>query len=108
MLKKCVLLLVTGWFAAPAVIADTIQLKDKAAVIGKVLAEKRDQVAVDVGYTVLVIPRNQITKISKTGDTDSTANPTAIVAKPNVSAPLPGAVPAPSSRGDAEPKPGFY
>jgi serine protease Do len=40
-------------------------LKDKAAVVGKVLAEKRDQVAVDVGYTVLVIPRNQILKILK-------------------------------------------
>src|SRR6266571_3611670 len=44
---------------------DTIQLKDNAAVVGKVLAEKRDQVAVDIGYTVLVIPRNQIAKISK-------------------------------------------
>src|SRR5437588_5669089 len=72
MLKKCVLLLVTGWFAAPAVIADTIQLKDKAAIVGKVLAEKRDQVAVDVGYTVLVIPRNQIMKVSKTEAPETT------------------------------------
>jgi serine protease Do len=46
-------------------VADTIQLKEKAAITGKVLAEKRDQVAVDVGYTVLVIPRNQIAGISK-------------------------------------------
>src|SRR6476646_10836575 len=45
--------------------ADTIQLKDKAVVVGKVLAEKRDQVAVDIGYTVLTIPRNQIQKISR-------------------------------------------
>jgi serine protease Do len=45
--------------------AETIQLKDKAAITGKVLAEKKDQVAVDVGYTVLVIPRNQIVKISR-------------------------------------------
>ena len=44
--------------------AETIQLKDKAAITGKVLAEKKDQVAVDVGYTVLVIPRNQIVKMS--------------------------------------------
>jgi serine protease Do len=45
--------------------ADTIQLKDKAAVTGQILAEKRDSVAVDVGYTVLVIPRNQIEKIER-------------------------------------------
>jgi len=32
------------------------------------LSEKRDQVAVDVGYTVLVIPRNQISGISKTDE----------------------------------------
>ena len=47
-------------------VADTVQLKDKAAITGRVLAEKSDLVAVDVGYTVLVIPRNQIVKISRT------------------------------------------
>jgi len=46
--------------------AETLQLKEKAAITGKILAEKSDQVAIDVGYTVLVIPRNQITKIVKT------------------------------------------
>ena len=49
----------------PGLMADTIQLKDNAAVTGTVLAEKHDQVAVDVGYTVLVIPKTQIVKISK-------------------------------------------
>lgn len=48
--------------------ADTVQLKDKAAITGKILAEKHDQVAVDVGYTVLVIPRNQITRINRADD----------------------------------------
>src|SRR5947207_7030389 len=43
--------------------ADTVQLKDKAAIMGKILARKHDQVVVDVGYTVLVVPRNQIDKI---------------------------------------------
>jgi serine protease Do len=47
-------------------VADTVQLKDKAAITGRVLAEKPDLVAVDVGYTVLVIPRNQVVKISRT------------------------------------------
>src|SRR5579872_5967773 len=40
--------------------ATTVQLKDKAAVTGKIIAEKRDVVAIDIGYTVLVIPRDQI------------------------------------------------
>lgn len=51
--------------------ADTIQLKDKAAVTGKVLAEKKDMVAVDIGYTVLVIPKNQIAKVVKTDDAEA-------------------------------------
>ena len=40
-------LLVSGLVVGGAAVglADTIQLKDKAAIVGKVLAEKRDQVA---------------------------------------------------------------
>jgi hypothetical protein len=30
---------------------DTVLLKDKAAITGTILAEKRDSVAVDIGYT---------------------------------------------------------
>ena len=63
MLRSCaVVAAVLAWSLASA-LADTIQLKDKAAITGKVLAEKKDQIAVDVGYTVLVIPRNQIVTI---------------------------------------------
>ena len=51
--------------AASVAFADTIQLKDNGAVTGKILAEKSDAVVVDIGYTVLVVPRNVITKISK-------------------------------------------
>ena len=43
--------------------ADTLQLKDAASVTGAILAEKRDAVVIDVGYTVLVIPQSQIVKI---------------------------------------------
>lgn len=45
--------------------ADVVQLKEKSSITGTVLAEKKDLVVVDVGYTVLTIPRNQITKISR-------------------------------------------
>jgi serine protease Do len=47
--------------------ADTIRLKDRDAVTGKILAEKPDSIVVDVGYTVLVVPRSDILGISKTG-----------------------------------------
>ncbi len=42
---------------------DTIQLKDQKAVTGQILAEKPDSLVVDVGYTVLVIPRSFITGV---------------------------------------------
>ena len=51
--------------------ADTIQLKDAAAVTGKVLTEKADSLVVDVGYTVLQIPRGSIVSVSKTAAADS-------------------------------------
>jgi serine protease Do len=44
---------------------DTVVLKDKAAITGTILAEKRDSVAVDIGYTVLVVPRSSVANISK-------------------------------------------
>jgi serine protease Do len=67
-----------GWLAlvfcaASVACADTIQLKDKAAVTGKILAEKSDSVVVDVGYTVLVIPRSDVTKISRADEVLSPA-----------------------------------
>lgn len=45
--------------------ADTILLKDKAAITGRILTEKKDQVVVDVGYTVLLVPRSQIARIDR-------------------------------------------
>ena len=51
--------------ACSAAFADTIQLKGNDAVTGKILAEKPDAVVVDVGYTVLVVPRSAIVKISQ-------------------------------------------
>src|SRR5439155_25661143 len=45
--------------------AEVIQLRDKAAIVGKILAEKKDQVVVDLGYTVVVVPKNQIVRVSK-------------------------------------------
>jgi serine protease Do len=66
MLSKCLFLAAVVWCGLQVANSDTIELKDKAEIVGKVLAEKSDQVVVDVGYTVLVIPRSEITKITKT------------------------------------------
>ncbi|MGB7769001.1 MAG: trypsin-like peptidase domain-containing protein [Verrucomicrobiia bacterium] len=48
--------------------ADTIHLQGNDAVTGKILAEKPDAVVVDVGYTVLVVPRSAIVNISQAGN----------------------------------------
>jgi serine protease Do len=58
-LKKFAIFMLLMCGVATGAFADTIQLKDQAAVIGKVLAVKPDAV-VDIGYTVLVIPRKDI------------------------------------------------
>jgi serine protease Do len=66
LLKKHLLWLALVFGAANFASADTIQLKDKAAVTGNILAEKPDAIVVDVGYTVLVVPRSSIAGITKT------------------------------------------
>jgi len=66
-------MLAVGLGPAPA---DVVELKDKAAITGKVLAEKRDSVIVDVGYTALVIPRSAVTKLSLGGEAAASATKT--------------------------------
>jgi serine protease Do len=99
MFRPCVCLSALVACGVASAWADTIQLKDKAAIVGTVLTEKADQIAVDVGYTVLVIPRSQVVKIVK-GETP--AEPT--------SKPRRGqkASPASSVTEVSQPKPGFY
>ncbi|HTV40494.1 MAG TPA: trypsin-like peptidase domain-containing protein [Candidatus Sulfotelmatobacter sp.] len=68
--------------AANFAFADTVQLKDSASVTGKILAEKSDSVVVDVGYTVLVVPRSSIAGIIKTTGTTSGATTAALLDAP--------------------------
>jgi len=72
-LKKQFALLALALCAANFASADTLQLKGNDAVTGTILAEKSDSVVVDLGYTVLVVPRNVITKISRVAGTVSPA-----------------------------------
>lgn len=56
--------LVAVWIVMGSVaLADVVELKDAASVSGKILSEKNDSIVVDVGYTVLVIPRAAVAKI---------------------------------------------
>jgi serine protease Do len=79
MFKQFLICLALAGGAIEAGAADVLTLKDAASLSGKILAEKRDQVVVDVGYTVLVVPRNQIVKIAR----EKSGEPTALVASLN-------------------------
>ncbi|MGV3772160.1 MAG: S1C family serine protease [Verrucomicrobiales bacterium] len=43
--------------------AEILRLTDDASITGRILAEKQDQVVVDIGYTVLTVPKAAITRI---------------------------------------------
>ena len=73
MLIKCLLVALAGCCTLPAALAETVQLKDQAAVTGKILAEKRDQLYIDLGFTVLAVPRSQVVRISRGGSPASPA-----------------------------------
>src|SRR5665213_3205947 len=73
-------------FGGIALSAATVELKGKASVTGAILAQKPDEIIVDLGYTVLVIPRSQVLKLlnedvrpSKTKSTRSAAAESAFV-----------------------------
>ena len=55
--------------------AEVVQLKEKAAVTGRILTEKKDQIILDLGYTVLAIPRDQIVQISKDDAVETKTKP---------------------------------
>jgi serine protease Do len=67
--------------------AATVELKGKASVTGTILAEKRDQIVIDIGYTVLVIPRSQVLKLLH--DNEAAARSMAAPAPPPVAAGAP-------------------
>jgi len=81
MLKRLLILLVAA--ALPgilqAVVADTIELRDSASITGKIIAEKNESIAVDVGYTILMVPRNAIAKViaEKAEDKEKPVGPNA-------------------------------
>ena len=71
--------------------ADVLHLKDDATLSGRILAEKPDQVFLDVGYTVLAVPRNQIARVARDEAAPTTRKPkkpgTASVERPAPASP---------------------
>ena len=74
-----------AWLLAAGLVlstqADELILKSQATLTGVILAEKPDQIVLDVGYTVLVVPRGQITRIKRkkeAPDATPSAGPTTI------------------------------
>jgi serine protease Do len=63
-----------GVLALSAAIAfgDVVELKDDASIKGRIIAEKSEHVAVDVGYTILMVPRTAIAKIVTPQDEEAT------------------------------------
>ena len=89
MLKSCLCLWLTVGTAV-AVSGETLRLKDKASISGRILEEKRDQIYIDVGYTVLSVPRSQVLRVEKgMGNDDSTAKTAAPADLPGPAAALP-------------------
>ncbi len=68
MLRPIILVAALAIGGAAVVAADTLELKDQAAVSGRILSEKPDQVFVDLGFTVLAVPRSAIQQITRAGD----------------------------------------
>ena len=76
--------------ASIGVQAETLVLKEKSSITGRILAEKKDLVVVDVGYTVLSVPKSQIVRVLKTEEPE----PGSPAVKPS----RPAASPAPQPR----------
>jgi serine protease Do len=94
MVKKCLCLaFLIPTLAAPAA---TVELKGKASVTGKILVEKRDMIVVDIGYTALVIPRNQISRLLD--DNETQGKQASVIVKNS----------PPQAIAEAAPEPGFY
>ena len=54
---------IAGVCACASLSAATVQLSGKAAITGKILADKPENIVVDIGYAALTVPRTEIVKI---------------------------------------------
>jgi len=74
------------------VLGDTIELKDDASIKGRIVAEKPEHVAVDVGYTILMVPRSAVSKITVPKSEEAPQEPKGENITPPASAQLAGSL----------------
>jgi serine protease Do len=43
--------------------AETLELRDDASITGRIVAEKSEHIAIDIGYTILMVPRSAVAKV---------------------------------------------
>src|SRR5262245_57684434 len=51
--------------------AEVVLLKEKASITGRILTEKRDLLVVDLGYTVLAVPRSEVVRVLREGEKEA-------------------------------------
>lgn len=56
--------------AVPAQALSTVQLKNGASLEAEVISEKADRLVVDLGFTVLAVPRDEIESVTATADAE--------------------------------------
>ena len=61
--------------SAPVFALGTVQLKNGSSLQGDVLAEKVDRVVVDLGFTVVTVPRDEIERITARDAAPSVGKP---------------------------------
>jgi len=54
---------------------DTFELKDQVAITGRILSEKPEQYVVDIGYTVLLVPKSEVLRVLDSASVASSARP---------------------------------
>ncbi|MFM8359168.1 MAG: hypothetical protein ACKOET_11505, partial [Verrucomicrobiota bacterium] len=106
MLRRILSLALGSWGSGVLLLAgaDTLHLRDGGAVSGRILAEKKDQVVIDLGYSVLTVPRSEILRLEKAPPAES-ASPPPPLSPPSAAAPaakspgksLPAGIPVPPS-----------
>ena len=89
--------------SSPGWAGDVVQLHDDASVTGRILAEKKDSLIVDVGYTVLSIPRSAVVRTIREGTEERPATKPSLPEK-QAPTPVPLASVAPASLPSSENK----
>jgi serine protease Do len=66
--RMAMLATLLGPLLPPVPAADVLHLSSDASIAGQILAERPDHLVIDVGYTILVVPREHVREIQRTGD----------------------------------------